>query len=103
MLWGRSGIFKENYYKIYSLLFSELLNLKTVKTADFGICVTEHMLSDDKILAIAVNHTELPRNPEFEIKNGYKCSLLYGDFNTIPKCDAAVMLLEKNKETSNDI
>lgn len=103
MLWGRSCIFKENYYKIYSLLFSELLNLKTVKTADFRICVTEHMLSDDKILVIAVNHTELPRNPEFEIKSGYKCSLLYGDFNTIPKCDAAVMLLEKNKETTNDI
>lgn len=102
MLWGKSGIFNESYYKIYSLLLGNALEQSTVHTDNSGICVTEHILSDDRIIIIAVNHTETTQKPNFKMKKEYEYLLLHGDFDIIPKCDATIMLLEKKKGTHLD-
>ncbi|MBR5308879.1 MAG: hypothetical protein IKU43_08915 [Clostridia bacterium] len=86
----------EDYYKLYSLAGKDIIEGKNVVSNDRYINVTEHRISDDEIIIIAVNNDMKERNFHPEIRNGFEISEIFeGNIDAIEKNGAVVFKISR--------
>ena len=89
---------KYPYYKIYEKVAENVLQKKLVRSLCPDIGVTQHKLNDNEYIIVALNYSDKKRESNFILRNGLNCDIemIYGDYETISKCDMCVFKLKIN-------
>jgi endo-1,4-beta-mannosidase len=96
MLWSKPDIYNQTdelpYYKIYSEVAGTIIAKNIVCSGNKQIGVTQHRCDDGTFVIVAVNYSNKPQNPDFEVQEGWELSPLYGNSTEIKKCDAGIYM-----------
>ena len=85
----------EKWYKFYKFAADEAAVERAAYSNDPQITMTEHVYSENKVIAIAVNNTPAERNFTPQTAAGYKVEYLYGKAGSIPANSGVILLLSK--------
>ncbi len=83
-----------NYYKVYKEIFGNIIENRILNSNNPQIGVTLHKVSDTEYIATAINYSAQDQKTEFILKDGWNIETVYGNFDTIPKCDGAIYILK---------
>ena len=89
------------YYELYRLIGQERLAQKPLTTRNPDLGLTLHPAQDGKLYAAALNYSDKETPCDFTLADGWRLTELYGKRESVPACDAAFYLLEKEESCSN--
>ncbi len=81
----------EPYYMVYKTFGKKLAESYVVNTDNPYIGVTQSKNEDGTYIVTAINYSDKPQKLDAIIKDGYSVEVLYGDMDTVDKCEAVVM------------
>lgn len=95
MLWNNAKYLRDAktypYYKIYEAFAKDVIDNKVVVSRQPDIGVTRHKVSENEYIIVAINYQNETLPTEFVIKPHKSIEVLYGDMNSIPKCEMTVL------------
>lgn len=95
MLIDKNRAFDNNVCEIYKKVFEDKINNHIVKIDNENIALTIHE-ADDKVIAVAINHSEKVQKIAFDTKCDFM-KLIYGDVNECKPLDAVIAEFVKNE------
>ena len=82
-----------SFYKIYREFAKKMIDKHLVISENPYVGITIGKEDDGSYIVAAVNYSEKTVEPKFVVKDGWKKEILYGNFDSIPRCDALFMRL----------
>lgn len=95
MLWNSESVFsatdEQPYYKFYKEIANDVLEQKIIRSDNPNICVTQHKLTEDSYIAVAINYSKDVQKTEFIVNKNMSVKALYGNVEYIDGCDALIL------------
>lgn len=90
------GFNKHDYYKLYKIAATDIINNKIVRTDNPNLGVTVNPETDKSCLVSVLNYSDKEIVPEITIKDGWKIKeFIHGNLDSIPSCNGIIMRIVK--------